>query len=116
MRAERNFTLSYVISRWKLIRKDKEKFHSARKIPSSGKSALGERVPVVGQIFSHSAEEAQLAKSGKRYLHAVLQLDCSFILRTNCHQGKPIFFIVGMIMQSIKNLKAVEYIVPSMNE
>ena len=40
LRAERNFYLSCRISRVELIRKDKEKFRSARKIPPIGKQAL----------------------------------------------------------------------------
>jgi hypothetical protein len=40
LRAERNFSLSCDFSGGTIIRKDKEKFRSARNIPPSGKPAL----------------------------------------------------------------------------
>jgi hypothetical protein len=40
LRAELNFSLSCDFSGGTIVRKDKEKFRSARKIPPSGKQAL----------------------------------------------------------------------------
>jgi hypothetical protein len=47
-----------VISRVELIRKDKEKFRSARKIPPSGKQALVSRMTYIDLDIRECAEEA----------------------------------------------------------
>ena len=46
-----------VISRVELIRKEKEKFHSARKIPPSGKQALG---PFIRNKISRDLHKTRL--------------------------------------------------------